>query len=92
MEHACQKRFLALLGFAKPRKSWRISCISRILRCLLSLIPSPLFPLPHSPPKHKGMSTGGFTDCLLQRGATRVYGVDVGYGQVSGRCDPTNLS
>ena len=25
---------------------------------------------------------GGFTDCLLQRGALRVYGVDVGYGQV----------
>lgn len=31
------------------------------------------------------MSTGGFTDCLLQRGATRVYGVDVGYGQVHER-------
>ena len=29
-----------------------------------------------------GISTGGFTDCLLQRGARRVYGVDVGYGQV----------
>ena len=29
-----------------------------------------------------GISTGGFTDCLLQRGAARVYGVDVGYGQV----------
>jgi 23S rRNA (cytidine1920-2'-O)/16S rRNA (cytidine1409-2'-O)-methyltransferase len=29
-----------------------------------------------------GISTGGFTDCLLQRGAKRVYGVDVGYGQV----------
>ena len=29
-----------------------------------------------------GLSTGGFTDCLLQRGVTRVYGVDVGYGQV----------
>lgn len=29
-----------------------------------------------------GLSTGGFTDCLLQHGATRVYGVDVGYGQV----------
>ncbi len=28
-----------------------------------------------------GLSTGGFTDCLLQRGAARVYGVDVGYGQ-----------
>jgi 23S rRNA (cytidine1920-2'-O)/16S rRNA (cytidine1409-2'-O)-methyltransferase len=29
-----------------------------------------------------GISTGGFTDCLLQRGVARVYGVDVGYGQV----------
>ena len=27
-----------------------------------------------------GCSTGGFTDCLLQRGACRVYSVDVGYG------------
>lgn len=30
-----------------------------------------------------GISTGGFTDCLLQRGAKQVYGVDVGYGQVA---------
>ncbi|PAX52215.1 TlyA family RNA methyltransferase [Brunnivagina elsteri] len=29
-----------------------------------------------------GISTGGFTDCLLQTGAKLVYGVDVGYGQV----------
>jgi 23S rRNA (cytidine1920-2'-O)/16S rRNA (cytidine1409-2'-O)-methyltransferase len=29
-----------------------------------------------------GASTGGFTDCLLQRGAARVYAVDVGYGQI----------
>ncbi len=29
-----------------------------------------------------GLSTGGFTDCLLQWGAKKVYGVDVGYGQV----------
>src|SRR4029077_952571 len=28
-----------------------------------------------------GIATGGFTDCLLQHGAKRVYGVDVGYGQ-----------
>ncbi|KAM0940072.1 putative methyltransferase [Dioscorea sansibarensis] len=30
-----------------------------------------------------GLSTGGFTDCLLQHGASFVYGVDVGYGQVA---------
>ena len=37
-----------------------------------------------------GISTGGFSDCLLQHGATRVYGVDVGYGQTawSLRTDP----
>lgn len=29
-----------------------------------------------------GISTGGFTDCLLQGGAKQVYGIDVGYGQV----------
>lgn len=29
-----------------------------------------------------GASTGGFTDCLLQRGASRVYAVDVAYGQL----------
>ena len=32
-----------------------------------------------------GCSTGGFTDCLLQRGATRIYAVDVGYGQFEWR-------
>ena len=29
-----------------------------------------------------GASTGGFTDCLLQRGADRIYAVDVGHGQL----------
>lgn len=37
-----------------------------------------------------GASTGGFTDCMLQRGARKVYAVDVGYGQLawSLRSDP----
>src|SRR6266511_3167255 len=30
-----------------------------------------------------GASTGGFTDCLLQQGAGKVYAVDVGYGQIA---------
>lgn len=30
-----------------------------------------------------GISTGGFTDCLLQAGARHIYGIDVGYGQVA---------
>lgn len=30
-----------------------------------------------------GSSTGGFTDCMLQKGARRVYSIDVGYGQLS---------
>ncbi len=36
-----------------------------------------------------GASTGGFTDCMLQNGASRVYSVDVGYGQLDWklRCD-----
>jgi len=36
-----------------------------------------------------GASTGGFTDCMLQNGAVRVYCVDVGYGQLAWklRCD-----
>lgn len=32
-----------------------------------------------------GASTGGFTDCLLQRGAAKVYAVDVGHGQIDWR-------
>ncbi|HQP23829.1 MAG TPA: TlyA family RNA methyltransferase [Smithellaceae bacterium] len=37
-----------------------------------------------------GVSTGGFTDCLLQAGARKVYAVDVGYGQLAWklRSDP----
>jgi 23S rRNA (cytidine1920-2'-O)/16S rRNA (cytidine1409-2'-O)-methyltransferase len=37
-----------------------------------------------------GASTGGFTDCLLQRGAAKVYAVDVGHGQIDAklRADP----
>lgn len=30
-----------------------------------------------------GASTGGFTDCMLQNGATKVYSIDVGYGQLA---------
>lgn len=30
-----------------------------------------------------GISTGGFTDCMLKQGAAKVYGIDVGYGQVA---------
>lgn len=32
-----------------------------------------------------GASTGGFSDCLLQHGAARVYAIDVGYGQIDYR-------
>ena len=30
-----------------------------------------------------GASTGGFTDCMLQNGARKVYAIDVGYGQLA---------
>ena len=42
------------------------------------------FPIPieHAVCADVGASTGGFTDCLLQRGAARVYAIDVGYGQL----------
>lgn len=41
-----------------------------------------------------GASTGGFTDCVLQHGAKRVYSVDVGYGQLDWklRTDPRVIS
>jgi 23S rRNA (cytidine1920-2'-O)/16S rRNA (cytidine1409-2'-O)-methyltransferase len=40
-------------------------------------------PVEHSVIADVGASTGGFTDCLLQRGALRVYAIDVGYGQLA---------
>ena len=36
-----------------------------------------------------GASTGGFTDCMLQNGAEKVYSVDVGYGQLRGNSGKT---
>ncbi|WP_017298594.1 TlyA family RNA methyltransferase [Nodosilinea nodulosa] len=40
-------------------------------------------PIPDRIALDGGISTGGFTDCLLQAGAKKVYGIDVGYGQVA---------
>jgi 23S rRNA (cytidine1920-2'-O)/16S rRNA (cytidine1409-2'-O)-methyltransferase len=47
-------------------------------------------PIEHAVCVDVGASTGGFTDCLLQRGAARVYAIDVGYGQLDWkiRSDP----
>lgn len=41
-----------------------------------------------------GASTGGFTDCMLQNGAVKVYAIDVGYGQLAWklRCDERVVS
>ena len=47
-------------------------------------------PVEHAVCADVGASTGGFTDCLLQRGAAKVYAIDVGYGQLDWklRSDP----
>ncbi len=37
-----------------------------------------------------GSSTGGFSDCLLQRGAQKVYAIDVGYGQLAWKLQKDN--
>jgi len=39
-----------------------------------------------------GCSTGGFTDCLLQRGAAKVFAVDTGYGVLDWKLRKTRAS
>ena len=39
-----------------------------------------------------GCSTGGFTDCLLQHGAARVYSVDTAYGELAWKIRRTSAS
>ncbi len=38
-----------------------------------------------------GASTGGFTDCMLQNGAVKVYSIDVGHGQLDWNCVTMNV-
>ena len=40
------------------------------------------FSLEHAVAVDIGASTGGFTDCMLQNGADKVFAIDVGYGQL----------
>lgn len=56
--------------------------VSRGAYKLLTLLESFSLPLEGAVALDAGASTGGFTDCLLQHGAARVYAVDVGHGQL----------
>jgi 23S rRNA (cytidine1920-2'-O)/16S rRNA (cytidine1409-2'-O)-methyltransferase len=44
---------------------------------------NPGYSIEHQVAADIGASTGGFTDCLLQHGASKVYAIDVGYGQLA---------